>query len=348
MTAAPPVFTAIVDTFYRPAMLKEAVDALRRQTHRDMEIILVDNAATPQTKDYLRAVTAEDSRVKLVRFEENQYSPEDPLKMLDTCLNAALKEATGDFVWYQSDDDYVSDDYAEKMVALFIENPDCVTAAGLPVAVDAGGLRLDPQPRRSNYRPRFMPGRILAQEVLRGGRTMFSAPGTIFTVRREALVKAGGYHRAIELSQLYGIVPFGVTGFDETAVLYWRRHEGQLNKQISARGWLATDETRNLLRDWKISERWEVFGKAAAHEVADCIEKQISRTSGIWFINNLLALRPVACARIARKACCRPAFWGYAFTYLLDQIRKKSSRIAPRLRRLLNAPNTEPAHRTPH
>ncbi|HAZ07876.1 MAG TPA: hypothetical protein DCZ01_04975 [Elusimicrobia bacterium] len=342
MTATPPVFTAIVDTFYRPAMLKEAVDALRRQTHRDMEIILVDNAATPRTKDYLRAVTAEDSRVKLVRFEENQYSPEDPLKMLDACLNAALEEAAGDFVWYQSDDDYVSDDYAERMVSLFIENPDCVTAAGLPVAVDEGGRRLDPEPRRSNYRPRFMPGRILAQDVLRGGRTMFGAPGTIFTVRREALLKAGGYHRAIELSQLYGIVPFGVTGFDETAVLYWRRHEGQLNKQLSARGWIGIDETRSLMRDWRIEERWRVFGTEAAREVAARVEKRLSRTSGLWFVNNLLALRPAAGLRIARKVWYRLDFWVQAWAYLLDLLRKKSSRAMDLLRRRINLVNRIP------
>lgn len=343
MTGTPSIFTAIVDTFHRPAMLKEAVAALRRQTHRDMEIILVDNAATPQTKDYLRAVAAEDSRVKLVRFETNQYSPDDPLKMLDTCLNAALKEATGDFVWYQSDDDYVSENYAEKMVALFRENPDCVTAAGLTVAVDAGGRRLDPEPRRSNYRPRFMPGRILAQDVLRGGRAMFSAPGTIFTIRREALVKAGGYHRAVELSQLYGIVPFGATGFDETAVLYWRRHEGQLNKQLSARGWIGIDETRSLMRDWRIEERWRIFGDDASREVSARIEKQLSRTSGIWFINNLLALRPLSSLRIALKTWYRPDFWVQALTYLLEWLRKKSSRVPGRLRRRIN-----PAKRIPH
>lgn len=328
-----PVFTAIVDTFYRPALLKVAVDALRRQTYRDIEIILVDNAATPATKNYLSAVASEDARVKLVRFETNQYSPEDPLMMLDTCLNAALKVATGDFVWYQADDDYVAEDYAEKMVSLFLENPDCITAAGLPVAVDADGRRLDAEPRRSNYRPRFMPGQILAQETLRGGRAMFGAPGTIFTIRREALIRAGGYHRAIELSQLYGIVPFGVTGFDETALFYWRRHEGQLNKQLMARGWIGVDEPIALIRDWQIERRWQVFGEDAGREVSAYVEKQLSRTSGAWFVNNLLALRPASSLRIANKMWPRLDFWFQALTHLLDLIRKKSSRVISRLRR---------------
>lgn len=326
-----PVFTAIIDTFYRPAMLKEAVEALRRQTYKTLEIILVDNAATPANKAYLREAAAADPRVKLVRFEANQYSPEDPLMMLDTCLNAALKEATGDFVWYQADDDYIADDYAEKMVALFRENPDCVTAAGISIGVDAAGRNLDAGPRRSNHRPRFMSGHALALDQLRGGKTMFSAPGTIFTIRREALVKAGGFHRSIELSHLYGIVPFGVTGFDETAILYWRRHEGQLNKELSARGWLGIDETRSLMRDWRIAERWRAFGDDAAREVAEGVERQLGLTSGIGFANNLLALRPASSLRIARKMWTSPVFWTQAFKHLLDILGKKSSRVLSRL-----------------
>lgn len=325
------LFTAIVDTFYRPEMLKEAVEALRRQTYKNLEIILVDNAATPATKKCLLEAAAADPRVKLLRFETNQYSADDPLMMLDTCLNAALKEATGDFVWYQADDDYLADDYAEKMVALFHGNADCVTASGRSVAVDEKGRRLDPEPRKSNFRPRYMDGRELAQDYLRGGRRLFSEPGTIFTVRRDALIKAGGFHRSIELSQLYGIVPFGIAGFDETAVQYWRRHEGQLNKALSARGWLGIDETRSLMRDWRIAERWSVFGNDAAREVAEGVERQLSLMGGRWFATNVIALRPAACLRIARKMWRSPDFWLHSLKHLLDLLGKKSFRVLTRL-----------------
>ena len=44
-----PVFTTIIDTFYRPALLKEAVMALQRQTYGNLEIILVNNGAAEET-----------------------------------------------------------------------------------------------------------------------------------------------------------------------------------------------------------------------------------------------------------------------------------------------------------
>ena len=67
-----PVFTVIIDTYFRPALLKEAVAALFRQTYDNLEIILVNNGATPETVEYLHEVAALDKRGKLVHFEENQ------------------------------------------------------------------------------------------------------------------------------------------------------------------------------------------------------------------------------------------------------------------------------------
>lgn len=47
-----------------------------------------------------------------------------------------------------------------------------------------------------------------------GTQTMYTAPGTIFTIKRDVLIQTGGFHRAMEDGHLYGIVPFGITGFD--------------------------------------------------------------------------------------------------------------------------------------
>lgn len=314
------LFTVIMDTYYRPALLKEAVDALFRQTHDNLEIILVNNAATPETVEYLHQVAALDHRVKLVHFEENQHSFDDPHKMLDTCLNAGLRVATGDYIWYQSDDDLIADDYAEKMVALFSSNPECTTAAGLPVSIDVHGNRTDSGQRTSNLRLRYMPGRELALRVARGDRPVFSARGTIFTIRRDVLVKAGGYRRGIELSQLYGIVPFGVTGFDETALFYWRRHEGQLNKKLSARESIGIDETFSMLRDWEIERRWQVFGLAEAREVVSSIQRTTCQSSAIWFIRNLYSWRFGASFRILRRMWRHQYFWLKVSRYAIQRL----------------------------
>jgi len=302
------VFTIIIDTYYRPAMLKEAVEALFRQTYDNLEIILVNNGATPETVEYLHEVSALDKRVKLVHFKENQFSLDDPLKMIRVCCNAGLEVATGDYVWYQADDDIIADDYAEKMVALFKGNPDCITAAGLPVSIDVNGKLIRGEVRTKNFRQRYMPGHLMALDHLRQG-IMFSAPGTIFTIKREVLVKAGGYHSSVELSQLYGIVPFGPTGFDETAIFYWRRHEGQLNKVLLARGNIFSDYTMSLLKDWQIEKRWQVFGKDVAREVVSTIIKDSCKGPAFLFYTNLSFLRLRLSFSIVKEMWKYPPFW---------------------------------------
>lgn len=303
-----PLFTVIMDTYYRPAMLKEAVNALFRQTYDNLEIILINNGATPETINYLNEVAALNKRVNLLHFKENQYSQDDPMKMLDACLNPALKMATGDYVWYQSDDDLIADDYVEKMVALFQGNPECTTAAGLPVSIDVNGKIMHEYVRTANFRPRYVAGHTLALDHLHGGK-MFSAPGSIFTIKRDVLIKAGGFHRNMEGSQLYGIVPFGVTGFDETAIFYWRRHDLQLNKQLTARGWLGTAENFALLKDWKIEQRWQVFGKDVAREVVSNLENQIYEIAAKWFAISLSSLRFSASMCIVKEIWNHPDFW---------------------------------------
>src|ERR1700690_431715 len=102
-------------TFNRPHLLKEAVVGLFAQTYTNLEIIIINNAATPETQEYLSWLERQDSRIKLVHFKTNQYDPDNPNKLIDICFNAALDITEGDYVFYQSDDDFVSPDYVERM-----------------------------------------------------------------------------------------------------------------------------------------------------------------------------------------------------------------------------------------
>jgi glycosyltransferase involved in cell wall biosynthesis len=305
-----PTVSVIIDTYNRPHLLKQAVEAVFRQTYNYLEIILINNGATLETIEYLSEVQSKDARVKLVHFKENQFSWGDPQKMLDICLNAGLKIATGDLVWYQSDDDLLAEDYLERMVKLFEENSSCMTAAGLPLVMDQFGKKEEPtHPRTSNLRPRYMCGRDLALSSLREG-PLFSAPGTIFTIPRELLIKAGGYHRAIEVSQLFGIAAFGVSGFDEKAIFYWRTHSSQLNKQLTEKGYLAVNEILTVLRDWDLKKRWhDYYGLEQANEVHRGLMGMVARSASLHSVDHVYQLRFTPAFRILKAIWWEPLYW---------------------------------------
>ncbi len=307
-----PLFTVITVVYCRFELMKQSLTAIREQSYKNLEIIVVNNGATAEITDYLLKAQSQDNRIKIVHFTENQYSDEDPMVTVRVCFNAALNQATGEYVFYQSDDDLMANDYVERMVNLFLENPDCISAAGLVEDIDESGHLLYQGLRPSNYRPRHMPGHILALNTLCGnkhGNIMFYAPGCIFTLKREALVKAGGYDEAIEWSQLYGIVPFGVTGFDEKAIFYWRRHKGQTNLYLSTIGFLAFHETLSLLKDWEIEKRWQVFGKDTASFVVRRIEEHIYAIATDWFCINFYYCRFKICGRILKDIWHKLYFW---------------------------------------
>ncbi|BAE48861.1 glycosyltransferase family 2 protein [Paramagnetospirillum magneticum] len=302
-----PLISVLIDTYYRPAMLRHAVEAIRGQTYADLDIVLIDNGSTPETKAVLAELEAADSRIRLVRFTENQFSWDDPHVIVRECYNAGLAAAKGDLVFHQADDDWLAPDFFERMVALFRENPACTTAIGVSVGVRPDGSEVSAA--AANQRPRFMPGHEMALAVI-DGKPVFGSPGFCFVMRRDVLEAAGGFHDSFEQHMLYGIVAFGVTGFDSEARMYWGYHEGQLNKALRDRGWVSLGYTRSLLDGFGLERRWaEAFGPAAARTVAEFIERQAYQSAAEIFAGCLAELRPAAIWRSFRAAAPHLGFW---------------------------------------
>lgn len=309
MTPLPdrPLISVLIDTYYRPAMLRHAVEAVRTQTYANLDIILIDNGSTPETKAVLADMEAADARIRLVRFAENQFSWDDPHVIVRECYNAGLAAAKGDLVFHQADDDWLAPDFFERMVALFRENPACTTAIGVSVGVRPDGSEISAT--ATNQRPRFMPGHEMALAVI-DGKPVFGSPGFCFVMRRDVLEAAGGFHECFEHHMLYGVVAFGVTGFDSEAHMYWGYHEGQLNKALRDRGWISLGYSRSLLDGFGLERRWaEVFGPVAARKVAAFIEQQAFQSAAEIFAGCVAELRPAPIWRSLRAAAPHLGFW---------------------------------------
>ncbi|MCL0044990.1 glycosyltransferase [Nitrospinaceae bacterium] len=305
-----PKFTVVLHTYNRPAFLRQSASAVLEQTYDNLEIILINNGATVETRELLHELESKDKRIRLLHFKENQYSPSDPHKIVSVCYNSALEMSTGNYIWLQDDDDILAMDYIEKMVTLFQGNTDCSSASGLVLSIDAKGDIIGcTNYRASNYRPRYMPGHILALDVLKGSSVMYGYPGPIFSFKRDTLLKYGGCHKAYELHHLYGIVPFGITGFDETAYFYWRRHEGQLNKTLTAQGWIGTKDVFSLSNNLRRENKWSIYGDDTAKYVVKKIKDDHAKTAAGVFALNFFSLRIKASMTILRDIWFYPHFW---------------------------------------
>ncbi len=268
MTKQRPLVSIIISTYYRPAMLREAVLALRSQTYNNIEIVIVNNGATPETVSYLLELEKEEQRVKLVHFETNQFSWEDIGMVIRVSFNAGLRAAKGELVLYQEDDDWVASDYIERMVRLFEENPECTTAIGRCINVNANGTVVPCPPAK---RPRHMPGHELALDFATGSKKIcFQNPGFCFVMKRDELERNGGFHETFEYQQMFAIIPFGITGYDPDALIYWRRHELQLNLMASGKCFYWGQYFEKMLIDphMRVLERWKSqFGENSSRTI---------------------------------------------------------------------------------
>ena len=89
--------TVYLPTRNRRALLQRAADSVLAQTHRDFELIVVDDGSTDDTADYLGLLAARDSRVRVLRNAAPAGAPH--------ARNVAIRAARGAWVTGLDDDD---------------------------------------------------------------------------------------------------------------------------------------------------------------------------------------------------------------------------------------------------
>ena len=319
-----PLFTVFIVAYYPPKYLPIAVKSITNQTYKNIEIILVNHGAHVDSINYINKVQEADDRVKVINYKHNLYTPSDPMRIIEP-WNKVLEVSTGEYIMQISDDNFLSDNYIEKMVKLFQENKECTTAAGLITSVNSKGEIKGN--RISNYRSRYMPGHFLVLDRLRSGKsTIFSSSGggSVFAIRKESLVDAGGYHKEVDDSIEYGIVPFGITGFDEDAVYYWRHHAQQTNKKASEYGWIGAKEKLDMVEDQELYERWRVFGDSTANHVVKIITKNLYKNVAWFTVSNLFRFKIKPSFRIYTSIGFHPYIAFFAIPYFMfSQLKTK-------------------------
>lgn len=107
-----------IPTKNRLDFLKKAIDSVLNQTYENWELIVVNDASTDDTKDYLDKLTSENPKVKAIHHKES----------LGACVsrNDAIFSATGEFITGLDDDDEFTDDRLEKFLQEWEKNDNII------------------------------------------------------------------------------------------------------------------------------------------------------------------------------------------------------------------------------
>lgn len=104
-----PLISVIIPTFNRATLLPRALQSARQQTYPNLEILVVDDASTDNTREVVAA--SGDPRIKYLRHDSNRGGA--------VARNTGLKAARGDYMAFlDSDDEWLPEKLARQMEAI--------------------------------------------------------------------------------------------------------------------------------------------------------------------------------------------------------------------------------------
>ncbi|MHC4954016.1 MAG: glycosyltransferase [Planctomycetota bacterium] len=181
-----PRVSIITATRSRPRELEQALRSSLAQEFGDFEHLVVDDASPEEeARGVIDALG--DPRIRLIRLEQGAGPA--------GARNAALREATGEFVAILDDDDLMSPRRLARCVAFLDAHPDVVLVSGWPEVVDESGEV------QTIVRTRTGEARI--REVLPEHNPFFHS-GCM--MRTAAMRELGGYREALRYSHDYDMV----------------------------------------------------------------------------------------------------------------------------------------------
>ncbi|MEX2641948.1 MAG: glycosyltransferase family 2 protein [Acetobacterales bacterium] len=151
-----PKVSVVVPTYNRARLLRRAIDSALGQSHRDLELLIVDDASTDRTADMVASYR--DSRIRYFRQPANAG--------VAAARNRGMREAKGSLIAFLDSDDMWLPQKLELQVDMFERGPPALGLVHCAVEIlDAGGSGRVVVPREGG----LLRDRLLLSNVLAGG-----------------------------------------------------------------------------------------------------------------------------------------------------------------------------------
>jgi glycosyltransferase involved in cell wall biosynthesis len=141
-TAMTPIVSVTIPTYNRSTMVKEAIDSVLAQTSTDIEVVVVDDGSTDDTRTVVESI--DDDRVRYY------YKPNGGCA---SGRNMGIRQCRGKYIGFLDSDDLWPANFIEVMLAHLENKPD-YGCAYCPVRI----VRPDGQSEDSIHRKRYRSG----------------------------------------------------------------------------------------------------------------------------------------------------------------------------------------------
>lgn len=185
MSDSEPVVSAIMATFNGRSVIMEAIESIAAQSGISWELIIVDDASTDGTADYVESFA--DARIRVIRNQTNRGS--------GASRNVAAASARGRYLAVVDDDDISAADRFVRCAEILEKMPS--------ISVVATGLREFGSWGKDD-RIKHAPNSKAISERLRKNKTPVGHPTVM--LRKEEFLRVGGYDEACRRAQDYTLL----------------------------------------------------------------------------------------------------------------------------------------------
>jgi glycosyltransferase involved in cell wall biosynthesis len=171
-----------VTTYNRAHLLSRCLESVVNQTYDNLEIIVVDDCSTDNTREIVEQFQQKDNRIKYYRHETN--------KGLANARNTAIIASNGEFIAIMDDDDeWLETDKLFKQLAIFMQNSD-----NKKLALVCSSVRLFSD--KAKYIDKIIQKPTdLANKMLYGNGLIYSP--TVL-IKKSVLEEIGGYDTSLK------------------------------------------------------------------------------------------------------------------------------------------------------
>lgn len=179
------LISVIIPTRNRVNLLKQAVDSVLTQTHENLELIIVDEASTDETREYLKTIN--DSRVHFIYHEEPKGG--------NTARNNGLAKAEGDFIAFLDDDDIWAKRKLQVQYNAMLEHDDVgmVSCNNLVINTDNDIVRQSSRGYNIKYN-----NKVALKKIMIGN---FMGGASFPLIRRDCLEEVNGFQEHLKSAQ---------------------------------------------------------------------------------------------------------------------------------------------------
>ncbi len=203
--------SVVIPTRNRLALLQGALASLQAQTYTDWEAIVIDDASTDGTWEWLSS--QREPRIQVVRLEQRCER--------STARNRGIERARGELVMFLDDDDRLQAYALASLSAELEKSPDAIACVGARMYFDDDG------PRQKFTLSRRRVKRVIWPEILFG---LIPGQGEAL-IRKSSLIAIGGWNTEMTLAEDHEfwlrLVGLGPVVMIPDTVLEIRVHAGQ-------------------------------------------------------------------------------------------------------------------------